>query len=176
MPKEKGKILLIIAQQGYQPLEYADTRSELESAGYSIDVASITTATATASDGSTTKPDLAVKDANLEDYLAVVLIGGPGALSLGGHAEVLDLIKNANNAGKIVAAICISPLNLAKSGILSGKQATCWTDTEKSQASELEAAGATFVDKPVVQDGNIITANGPHAAKAFGKKIAEVLG
>jgi len=173
---EKGKILLIVSQKDYQPKEYADTRSELEAAGYSVDVASITTDTATAADGSTLAPDLAVKDANIDDYKAVALIGGPGALSLGGHAEVLDLIKNTKDSGKIIAAICISPITLAKAGILSGKKATVWTDAEKTQAAELEQAGAEFVDEAVVQDGNIITANGPPAAKAFGKKIAEALG
>jgi len=173
--QEKGKILLIIAQEGYQPLEYANTKKELESAGYAVETASLTKNTAKASDGSTTTPSLAVKDANAEDYKAVVLIGGPDALSLGEHQEVLELIKDAYNTGKIVAAICISPINLAKAGILSGKQATCWTDSQKSQVSLLEAAGAVFVDRPVVQDGNIITANGPDAATAFGKKIVEAL-
>ncbi len=172
---EKGKILLIVSQKDYQPKEYADTRSALEAEGYSVDVASITADTATAADSSTLMPDLAVKDANIDDYKAVALIGGPGALSLGEYSEVLDLIKNTNNAGKVIAAICISPITLAKTGILSGKKATVWTDAEKSQAAELEQAGATFVDEPVVRDGNIITANGPSAAIGFGKKIAEAI-
>ncbi|MBW2993706.1 DJ-1/PfpI family protein [Candidatus Woesearchaeota archaeon] len=170
------KVLVIVAQNNYQPKEYLDTCSELKNAGIFVDTASITTETASASDSSTLKPDIAVKDANIDDYLAIVVIGGPGALSLAEYPEVLDLIKTAYNAGKIVAAICISPLILAKAGILSGKKATVWCDSEKSQARGLENAGAVFVDKPIVQDSNMITADGPSAASDFGKKIAEAVG
>lgn len=172
----KGKVLLIVSQQDYQPKEYEDTASELRSAGYAVETASITAKAATGADSSTIVPDLAVKDANVNNYKAIVLIGGPGALSLGNHSEVLSLVKNAYNQGKIVAAICISPLILAKAGLLSGRQATVWCDSAKSQADELEEAGATFVDKPVVRDGSIITANGPAAAREFGRRIAGVLG
>ena len=43
------------------------------------------------------------------------------------------------------------------------------------QSTVLEENGATFVDEQVVVDGKIITANGPEAAEAFGKKIVELL-
>ncbi len=171
----KGNILVIVAQKDFQPIEYEDTKAELDSAGYDVDVASITTDIAVGADGSEVKPDVAVKDADLSKYKAIVLIGGPGAPTLGEHSEVLNLIKQADSQGKIVAAICIAPTILAKAGVLDGKKATVWNGDGK-QADVLTTAGAEFVDEPVVQDGKIITANGPPAAKAFGKKIAEVLG
>jgi protease I len=76
---------------------------------------------------------------------------------------------------KILASICISPVILAKAGVLKGKKATVWTDFTKSQAKILEKEGAIFEEKPVVVDGKIITANGPGSAEEFGKKIIEVL-
>ena len=121
------------------------------------------------------EPDIAVKDADLSKYKSVVLIGGPGAPTLGDHSEVLELIKEADGQGKVVAAICISPTILAKAGVLEGKKATVWNEDGK-QAGVIESAGAEFVDEPVVQDGRIVTANGPAAAKAFGRKIVEVVG
>ena len=173
--RKMGDVLLIVAQKDFQPVEYGDTRAELERAGYDVDVASITTDIAVGADGSEVKPDVAVKDADLSKYKAVVLIGGPGAPALGEHSEVINLIKQADNKGKIVAAICISPTILAKAGVLDGKKATVWNGDGK-QAEVLTTAGAEFVDEPVVQDDRIITANGPPVAKTFGKKIAEVLG
>lgn len=167
-------VLLIIAQTGYQPIEYGDTREELEEAGFEVDVASITTEIAVGADGSEVKPDLAVKDVNVDDYKAVAVIGGPGAPKLAMYSEVLDMLRKFDNDNKIVAAICISPTILAKAGLLDGKKATVWNGDGK-QAGVIEAAGAEFVDKAVVQDGRVITGNGPAAAKEFGKRIAEAI-
>lgn len=172
--EKMADVLLIIAQKDFQPIEYGDTRAELEKGGYGVDVASMTTEVAVGMDGSEVKPDLAVKDANADDYKAVVIIGGSGAFKLGEYSEVLDLLKDAESKGKIVAAICISPTILAKAGILEGKKATVWNEDGK-QAPILEAAGAEFVDEAVVRDGKIITGNGPAAAKEFGQRIVEAL-
>ena len=167
-------VLLIIAQKDFQPVEYGDTRAELEKAGLGIAVASITTDVAVGADSNTVKPDVAVKDANAADYKAVVVIGGPGAHTLGEHEEVLELLKDAKDKGKVVAAICIAPTILAKAGLLEGKKATVWNG-DGEQAGVIEAGGAEFVDNPVVADGKIITGNGPAAAREFGKTIADAL-
>ena len=167
-------ILLIIAQKGFHQIEYKDTRKELEKAGLSIDVASVTIDTAVGKDGTEVDPDISVKDADLDDYKAVVLIGGPGALDLEKHEEVLNLLKKANIQKKLIAAICISPVILAKAGLLKDKKATVWNgDGEQSEI--IKSYGAEFVDEQVVHDNRIITANGPDAAKKFGRKIADVL-
>jgi len=76
------------------------------------------------------------------------------------------------NAGKIVAAICIAPEILAEAGLLSGKKATAWSGS----LEKLRAKGAKVENAPVVSSGRIITGNGPGAARAFGRAIAEALG
>lgn len=171
---EKGNILMIVAQEGFQPIEFSRTKAELENAGYGINPASIEKGTAKASDGSFVNV-ISLKEINLDDYKAVVVIGGAGALSLGENIDFINLIKEADAKEMIIGAICISPLNIAKAGILKGKKSTVWYDSEKSPATEIEKYGALFVDKPVVADGRIITANGPSAAEEFGKKIIEAI-
>jgi len=174
--EKMADILLIIAQKDFQQIEYKDTRAELEKAGLKVKVASITTDIAVGKDGSKVKPDLAVEDANASDYKAIAVIGGPGAPELGEHDAVLDLLRDAQAKGKVVAAICIAPVVLAKAGVLEGKNATVWNSPlDKSGIDDIESAGATFVDKPVVVDGKLITGNGPAAAKEFGKAIAAAL-
>ena len=77
---------------------------------------------------------------------------------------------------KILAAICIAPAILAKAGVLEGKNATVWSSVlDKGPIKILEENGANYVEKDVVVDGNIITANGPQAASEFGRKIVEIL-
>jgi protease I len=167
-------ILMIIAQRGFQPIEYKDTKEELQKGGFKVITASVTTNDAIGKDGTRVKPDIAVKDSEVDDYDAVVVIGGPGALSLGEHKEIIDLLNDANDKGKIIAAICIAPVILAENGLLHGKKATVWNG-DGEQEEILRNNGAEFVNEAVVQDGRIITANGPMASKEFGRAIARAL-
>jgi len=77
---------------------------------------------------------------------------------------------------KVLASICISPVILAKAGVLKGKKATVWSSPmDRGPVKILQNNGAIYEDKPVVVDGKIITGNGPGAAEEFGQAIIEVL-
>jgi len=83
-----------------------------------------------------------------------------------------NLARAALEKNKIVAAICIAPVTLAKAGLLKGKKATVWS----SEANQLKSLGAIYTGKPVERDGLIVTANGPQAAEEFGETILAALG
>lgn len=103
-----------------------------------------------------------------ETLQAVVIPGGmPGTLNIEKSPYAQKFIDYANENGKIIAAICAAPSVLGHKGLLKGKKATCFPGFE----TELE--GAEYVDRGVVQDGNIITAKGAGVAIEFGLKIAE---
>lgn len=170
------KALIIVAQAGFQPIEYSDTRAELEKAGINVTVASIKSGEATGNDGRIIKVDKAITSANQEDYDAVVLIGGPGAArQLINNNDVFKLAQSFEKSKKIVAAICIAPVALANAGLLKGKNATVWNG-DGEQDSILTHKGANYTGDDVTVDGKTITANGPMAAKQFGKTIAKILG
>lgn len=166
-------VVLIISQRGYQPTEFLDTKKEIENAGLTVKVASVTTNIATSSNNSTYQPDLAIKDIKVNNFKALVIIGGPGSTSLLTNNDLLNLIKKFNSEKKIVAAICFSPRILAETGILERKKATVFPSEDLIKA--LRQKGAEYTDKDVVKDGNIITGNGPDAASEFGKTIAKAL-
>jgi protease I len=170
------KALLVVAQTDFQPVEYGDTRAELKKAGIEVKVASFEEGEAIGADGSKINVDFAIKEVNTNDFDAVVLIGGDGAAKqLVGNQDVIELVQSADNDHKVIAAICIAPVVLAQARILRDRKATVWNEDGK-QEEILSAQGAIFTDEPVVADTRIITANGPPAAKEFGKKIVEVLG
>ncbi len=100
-------------------------------------------------------------------------VGGPGALELYQHQETKDLLDNLKTSQKKIAAICIAPVMLARSGILNGKKSTVYRTDESIE--ELQKGGAEILDQPVVTDGSIVTANGPQAATAFGQAIIKLL-
>lgn len=71
--------------------------------------------------------------------------------------QVLEFVKKMYKQKKIVSAFCHGPWVLISAGILKGKKATCYPGI----IDDLKNAGAIYIDKPAVVDGNIITARHP---------------
>jgi len=168
-----AKILMVVAQTGFRDEELVVPKEVLETSGHTVKIASMTRAKATGSKGMTVQPDLAVYEANPDFFDAVIIVGGPGAQALADQSDVLELVRQANKKDKIVGAICIGPLALANAGVLSEREATIFPDRQAIHV--LRGSGAIYRTKPVVRDGNIITADGPQSAGEFGKMIVDVL-
>ena len=169
-----AQVLMIIAQKGFQDKEYEDSRKAIEEAGHTVTVASPSAGEAIGKYDSVVQPDTTISEVDINTYSAIVVIGGPGALTLADHMAFFRLLKLAEDEQKIIGAICIAPRLLAQAGLLKGKQATVWND-DGIQAVFLEQQGARYIDAPTAVDGTIITGNGPDAAKAFGEHIAKAL-
>jgi protease I len=84
---------------------------------------------------------------------------------------MVDLVRKAHDAGKIVAAICHGPQLLISAEIVKGRRITSWP----SIAIDLANAGAVWIDEAVVQDRNIITAGKPADLPRFNKTVIEAL-
>ncbi|HDD44967.1 MAG TPA: DJ-1/PfpI family protein [Candidatus Desulfofervidus auxilii] len=166
------KIVMIIAENNFRDEELFVTKEVLEEKGAKVIVASTSLTPAKGMLGRVYKPDILLKDIEIDDYDAIIFVGGIGATQYWNDKTAHKLIKEALEKDKVIAAICIAPVTLANAGILKGKKATVWP----SEARALEKAGAIYTGKSVEKDGKIITANGPHAAKAFGETIAATLG
>jgi protease I len=176
MPEVKGKkAVMIIAFREFRDAEYFVPKEILERAGIEVKTASNKMGTAIGADGGDTQVDLLVSQVNPADFDAIIFVGGPGCLDSLDNEDSYRVARETVSQEKVLAAICISPVILAKAGVLEGKRATCWTDPLGSQAKILREKGAIFEKKSVVVDGKIITANGPEAAEEFGKAIVEVL-
>ena len=116
--------------------------------------------------------DLFLSEANAEDYAAVVLPGGTvNADTIRIDKAAQDFVKSFYDNNKTVAAICHAPWLLINSGLAKGKTLTAY----HSLQTDLENAGATFVDKQVQQDGNIITSRNPDDIEAFAAAIDKAL-
>jgi len=170
-----AKILLLIAQKGFQSKEYADTKQELEAAGHLVVTGSVTEGKAVSHMNEDVHVDIALSRVNAADYDAIFAIGGPGALLSLDNADVSRIFNEAQAQGMMLyGAICIAPRILAKAGVLKGLHATGWDEDAKLE-SIFSNHGVMYTHKPVVVDGRAITANGPIAAKEFGRMICETL-
>ena len=168
-----AKVVIIIAQQNFNDKEFSITKSVLEESEIDIDIASITRQECVGMYGLKVSPNKTVGDIVTEYYDALIIIGGSGSLELLKYPEVVNRIKSFASQNKLIAAICLAPMILAKAGILKGIMSTVFpTDFA---ISALKQGGAHYTDKHVVVDGNIITADGPDSALGFAKEILKKL-
>ncbi len=170
------KIAEIISFKDFRDEEYFIPKQEFEKAGFKVTTISTKKGKALGKLGGETESTLLIEDVNIEDFDALVFVGGPGA-----HKNIDDerfhkLAKAGLEKGKIVAAICIAPAILAKAGLLKNRKATVWaSNMDKSAVRILEREGADYAKKAVVRDKNIITASGPGAAKDFALEVINAL-
>jgi protease I len=164
------KVALVVAHEGFQPLEYGEPKKVLETAGVTVVTVSDQPGTAVSKFGDTTTVDVTLSDMSPAEYDGVFLIGGPGALKHLNDKKTQEIMKMAATSGKPWGAICISPRILAEAGLLQGKHFTGWNHDNELEKISL-SAGAWYVQEPVVVDGTLITADGPESAKEFGEAI-----
>lgn len=167
------KIAIFIAFNGFRDEEYLKPKDILTTAGVQITTVSTQIGLATGKLGAKIQTDCLISDVNVHDYDALALVGGPGALEELDNESVYSIFKQAAETGKVIGAICISPMVLAHAGLLKNKKATVWTDG--SNINDFQTCGAIYTKREVEKDGNIITANGPQAAKAYGQVLAKEL-
>lgn len=165
------KVVMIIAQDNFRDEELLQPKEILEKNGIEVKVASTTLRQIRGMLGAQVKPDILVSNIKVVDFDAVIFVGGAGASQYWDDPQAHRLASEALIGNRIVAAICIAPVTLAKAGILKGKRATVWS----SEASQLKAGGANYTGRSVEKDGNIITAAGPFAAREFGEELATAL-
>jgi protease I len=106
-----------------------------------------------------------------EDLDAIIIPGGRAPEKMRQHKSMVELVKKANELGKVIAAVCHGPQLLAAAGIVKGRRLTSWP----AVAAELKKAGAEWVDEAVVNDGNLITSRKPADLPRFNKAIIEAI-
>lgn len=90
-----------------------------------------------------------------------------------GKSKIQGFLKQAYNEKVLVTGICAGAVTVAKTGLLSGREATCYpVDVQKN---ELIAVDVNYVEQHVVAYDDIITGDGPQGAKEFGKALVKAL-
>lgn len=166
-----SKKALIILADGFEEIEAITPIDILRRAGITLTIAGLTDTRVISARNLIIEAERKLDD--LEDtYDALILPGGGGgAKNLASSNKVNNLISTMHEQKKIIAAICASPaVVLAPTGILNGKQATCYPGCESSFD-----ATTTYINEPVVCEDNIITSQGPGSASAFAFVLVEKL-
>lgn len=168
------KLVLAIAPDKFRDEEFEVPQKVFSEAGIETVVASTRTGTCQGMIGGMAEATAAFTDLNPDEYDGIIVVGGIGSQDhLWTDADLKGLVQECARAGKVVAAICLSPVVLARAGVLDGKNATVF----RTPASlyEMEQGGARLVEKGVVTDGTIVTANGPAVVGAFAEAVLSAL-
>lgn len=169
--KMAKKAVLIIASRSFRDEELFETQKELEKANIDTVIASTKTGVIRGMLRGKAEAAMLINDIVVDDYDAIIFIGGSGAREYFDNSVALNIARQAARKKKVLAAISIAPSVLANAGVLDGLRATCFS-TEKFK---LKKGGAKYTGADVEQDGLIITGKGPRAANEFGKTIANAL-
>jgi protease I len=113
------------------------------------------------------KIDAAASGQDPSSYDALVIPGGHSPDHLRIEPGVVAFVDAMVRDGKLVAAVCHGPQLLIEVDAVRGKTVTSWPSVK----TDLKNAGATWVDREVVVDGQLITSRKPEDLAAFSKAI-----
>jgi len=170
--KLDGKRVAVLIEDDYQELEGWYPQLRLVEEGATVVVVGSGTKDSYVSKlGYPMDADKAAADVSADDFDAVVIPGGFAPDHMRLHEEMVGLVREAHDKGKLVAAICHAGWMLASAGIVDGRRITGYAPIR----DDVSNAGAVWVDEEVVEDGNIITSRTPPDLPAFARAIVNYL-
>lgn len=167
------KAILVLLAPGFEEIEFTAPVDILRRLGISVVTAGVQGLEVEGAHGITMQADTLLSEVKGGDYAGIVLPGGAASWLLRDTPAVLQLVREMNAEGKMVAAICAAPIALEAAGVLSGRRITCYP--AEAVVADIPSA-AEITTEPTVTDGNIITGRGPGAALEFGFALGAYLG
>lgn len=164
-------VLIVIAPKDFRDEEFKEPYELLTNSRIKTVIASTDTAPAKGMLDMTVKPQTLLELVEPDSFDAIVLVGGVGCRALWDNGILHKIIINFAEKKKIIGAICIAPVILARAGVLKDKRATVYPDV----AEEIKPLCADYTGAELEVSDNIITAKGPQVAKDFAKAILEAL-
>ena len=174
MKLDGKKVLAVIPHTQFRDEEFFEPAKILTDEGAKVVVASTTARICYGMKGGSVQAEVAIADAKADDYAALVICGGSSVPEFFWNDKKLQELATAmSNAGKVVAAICLSTVVLAKAKLLTGREATVYFLPQAIE--ELKAGGAKYVKETLLIHNNIILAEGPPDSQRFGQAIRTAL-
>ncbi|MHC1719398.1 MAG: DJ-1/PfpI family protein [Clostridiaceae bacterium] len=124
-------------------------------------------------------PEMLINEVNIDEFDALAIPGGfeeAGFYEDAFDEKFLNIIREFDRAGKIIASICVGALPVGKSGVLAGRNGTTYNLGNGERQKQLSDYGVNVLgDEPIVTDKNIITSYNPSTAFDVAFKLLEML-
>ena len=168
----KGKKVVLLAENNYEDMELWVPYFRLKEEGAEVTIVGTgSSQTYTSKHGYPVQVDKEAKEIDMSKHDGVVIPGGYAPDMMRRFPEMVRIVKEAHQKGKVIAAICHAGWMLASAGVLKGKKVTGFFAIK----DDLINAGANYVDEEVVRDGNLITSRKPADLPAFCREIIRAL-
>jgi protease I len=169
-----GRRVAALVSHGFEQVELFDPQQALTKAGAVVDIVSPESETVRGWNhkkwGEEIEVDRSLDEARVEDYDALLLPGGvmnPDRLRM--NPQAVEFVSRFFEDGKPIAVICHGPWTLVEADAVRGLTITSYP----SLKTDLENAGATWVDREVVVDRGIVSSRRPDDLPAFIEKMLE---
>ena len=168
-----GKRVAMLVEDEFEDRELTGPLEGLRDAGATVVIVGVTAGAQYRGKrlGTIVTADIGAGSAKMADFDALVIPGGHAPDKMRMRHAMVDLTREAVESGKPVAAICHGPQLLISVNALRGRTVTCWP----SIAIDVKNAGGLYVDKPVVEDANLITSRKPDDVPVFTEAIVRAL-
>jgi len=172
MAAPAGKRAAVLVEKLYEDLELWYPVLRLREAGLDVKIVGPKAGESYASKhGYPAKADVAASEVSAADFDVVVIPGGYSPDHMRRHKPMVDLVTQAAQQGKVVAAICHGPWMLCSARCLKGRKVTGFSAIR----DDVENAGGIWQDAAVIRDGNLVTSRTPDDLPAFMQGIFEAL-
>lgn len=165
--------IAILVDEMFEDSEFRVPYDRLRAAGHEVDIVGRKAGTSVAGKAHKERATIekSVGQVAVDDYDALVVPGGYSPDRLRTDRDAVQFTRNMALAGKPVAAVCHAPSLLIEADLAFGRQMTSWPSIK----TDLINAGARWVDREVVIDGNLITSRKPDDLAAFSDAILRLL-
>ncbi|MGB7756162.1 MAG: type 1 glutamine amidotransferase domain-containing protein [Salinisphaera sp.] len=171
----EGKKIAFLVADGFEQIELTRPRQDIADAGAEVHLVSLKTGEVQGMDGDinkadTFKVDKTVDEVSASDYNALVLPGGTiNPDGLRANDKAVSFVRDFFKQHKPVAAICHAPITLIEADVVDGRTLTSFPSIK----TDLNNAGANWVDQEVVCDEGLVTSRTPDDLDAFCAKAIE---
>lgn len=169
--EHSGKRIAVLAEDLYEDLELWYPVLRFRESGAEVIVVGAGNHSYASKHGYPVKVDRSADQVDADDLDALIIPGGYAPDRMRRHKTMVELVRRACERGIVVAAICHGGWMLASAGVLRGRRVTGFFAIR----DDLVNAGATYEDREVVRDGNLVTSRKPDDLPAFCRTIAEAL-
>ncbi|HOP39449.1 MAG TPA: type 1 glutamine amidotransferase domain-containing protein [Geobacteraceae bacterium] len=163
--------VLILSADNFEDLELLVPYYRFLEEGFQVEIASMKKGAIIGKHGYEVAADKTLEEVDPDDYDLLLLPGGKAPKTLRNQRTAQEIARHFFAADKPVAAICHGPQILISAGLLNGRKATCY----RTVAAELAEAGAQYLNREVVMDGNLVTSRQQADIPAFLRDIMKML-
>ncbi len=167
----KGKKAAIVAADEFEDLELFYPMYRLREEGIETVVVGLTKDQIKGKKGYPVTPQATIDQVNARGFDLLVVPGGKSPERLRLNSTLLEFVRDFDRQGKVIAAICHAGQVLASAGIVRGRTMTCVAAIR----DDVINAGARYIDRPAVRDGNLVTSRVPSDLPEFAKLTIEAL-